>query len=58
VRPEAARYDERLGELVLPYEAVRVAPDPAHAILEFAQSAYEAAADLQHWPAEDLELSA
>lgn len=58
VRPDAACFDERLGEFVLPYEAVRTGADPAQAILEFAQSTYDAAASLQHWPTEQLELSA
>jgi hypothetical protein len=58
VRPAAARFDERLGEFVLPYEAVRRDRDPARAILEFAQSTYEAGARLQGWPTETLELSA
>lgn len=56
VRPSAARWDDRLGEFVLPYEAVRTAVDPAAAILELAQSTYEAAARLQRWPTEELEL--
>src|SRR5436190_10075924 len=38
VRPGAASWSPALKEFVLPYEAVRCAPDPARAILEFAQS--------------------
>jgi hypothetical protein len=49
VRPAAARYDPRLKEFILPYEAVRAAPDPAQSILEFAQTTYEAAARLAGW---------
>ena len=39
----------RMHEWILPYEAVRRAPDPAAALLEFAQSTYEAAANLGKW---------
>ncbi len=49
VRPEAASYYEPLGEFVLPYEAVRAAPDPRGALLEFLQSTYDAAAGLAGW---------
>jgi hypothetical protein len=57
VRPAAARFDPDLGEFVLAYEAVRTAPDPDAALLDFFQSAYEAAADLAKWPRADLERS-
>ena len=46
---------EDLREWVLPYEAVRSAPDPDHALLEFLQSTYEAAADLGKWDRAALE---
>lgn len=49
VEPAAARFDETLGEFLLPYEAVRTAPDPDAALLAFLQSAYDAAADLAKW---------
>jgi hypothetical protein len=49
VRPDAVRYDPRLKEFILPYEAVRTAPDPAQSILELAQTTYEAAARLAGW---------
>lgn len=52
--PEAARWDAKLAEFVLPYEAVRQAPDPVAAILEFAESSYDAAAHLAHWPVDRL----
>src|SRR2546421_10094937 len=45
VRPAAARYLLAMREWILPYEAVRAAPDPEGALLEFLQSTYEAAAD-------------
>ena len=50
LRPEGAGFDPRLGEFVLPYDDVRAAPDPRGAILDFAQSSFEAGAVLQGWP--------
>lgn len=49
VAPSAAGYDKRMREWLLPYEAVRRAPDPDAALLGFAQSTYEAAANLGGW---------
>ena len=43
------------GEFLLPYEAVRTAPDPDRALLAFLQSTYEAAADLGGWDRAALE---
>ncbi|MEQ9568698.1 MAG: DUF5996 family protein [Longimicrobiales bacterium] len=54
-RPEAAVWVGDLGEYVLPWEAVRTAPDPAADLLAFAQDTYEAAADLAGWDREALE---
>src|SRR5205085_11427122 len=45
VRSASARWDETLGEFVLPYEPVRRAHSPDFAVLNFLQSTYEAAAD-------------
>jgi hypothetical protein len=47
--PSAARFDEALGEFVLPYAAVRSADDPDSALLAFLESTYAAAADLGRW---------
>jgi hypothetical protein len=55
VRPAAAGYNLALREWVLPYEAVRTAPDPDAALLDFLQSTYEAAADLGGWDRAALE---
>ncbi len=55
VRPAAARYDGALGEFLLPYEAVRTAPDPRRVLLEFLNSTYQAAADLGRWDRAALE---
>jgi hypothetical protein len=55
VRPDAAYYDTDLGEFILRYEDARRSPDPARAILDFFQSAYEVAADLAGWDRAALE---
>lgn len=53
--PDAAYYDGSLREFLLPYEAVRTAPDPDAALMAFLQSTYEAAADTGAWPRAALE---
>ncbi len=53
--PAAARYVHELGEFILPYDAVRSAPDPEAALLDFAHSTYEAGADLARWDRAALE---
>jgi hypothetical protein len=55
VKPPKAFYSKELGEFILPYDAVRTAPDPAHALMEFLQSTYDAAADLAKWDRANLE---
>jgi len=55
VRPEAAFFSEVLGEFILPYDAVRTAPDPDQALLAFLQSSYEAAANAAKWDRGALE---
>jgi hypothetical protein len=49
VEPAAAFWSPALGEWLLPYEAVRTAADPDHALLRFLQTTYRAAADLGDW---------
>lgn len=44
VRPDAAFFHEPMGEFILPYDAVRTAPDPDRELLSFLQTTYEAAA--------------
>jgi hypothetical protein len=51
------RFDAALGEFLLPYEAVRTAPDPDAALLAFLQTTYEAAANLAHWDRAALECA-
>jgi hypothetical protein len=55
VRPAQAFYNAQISECLLPYDAVRAANDPAAALLEFAQSTYEAAANLGNWDRAALE---
>lgn len=54
-RPAAAYYHPELHEFILPYEAVRTAASPNHAVKEFLQSTYEAAATLANWDRASLE---
>ena len=55
VRPEEARFDDKLGEFLLPYESVRKARDPDAALLAFLDSTYAAAADSARWDRASLE---
>ena len=55
VAPDGAVYNAAIGEFLLPYEAVRAAPDPDAALLAFLQSTYAAAADAGHWDRAALE---
>jgi hypothetical protein len=58
VRPAAAFYHRELGEFVLPYEAVRSAPDPDEALRAFVDSTYARAATLAGWDRAALERTA
>jgi hypothetical protein len=49
VQPQAAHWSTDLGEFILPYEAVRTAPDPRRALLDFLESTYRAGADRAGW---------
>lgn len=55
VTPAGARWDDDLGEFVLPYELVRTDPDTDALLLEFLQSTYEAAAVTARWDRSALE---
>jgi len=57
VAPPAAFYSTDLREFILAYDAVRTAPSPDEALLAFAQSTYEAAANLAKWDRGALERS-
>ena len=51
----ATRFDETLGEFVLPYETVRAAADPDAVLLDFLRTTYAAAADTAAWDRNALE---
>ncbi len=55
VEPAAARFDEQLGEFLLPYESVRRSSYPDDCLLQFLRSTYEAAAKCGHWDRDALE---
>ncbi|HMF80461.1 MAG TPA: DUF5996 family protein [Candidatus Acidoferrum sp.] len=55
VQPDAAVYEPKLREFILPYDAVRTAENPDKALLEFAQSTYDAASKLAKWDRASLE---
>jgi hypothetical protein len=55
VQPSSAYFSDELGEFVLPYEAVRTADDPDHAVARFLQTTYEAAAEHGGWDRSALE---
>ena len=54
VKPDAASYNSQIKEFVLPYDAVRKSRSPDETLLEFAQSAYDAASTLGKWDREGL----
>lgn len=56
IAPESACWHGQLGEFVLPYAAVRAAPDPEGALLTFLQSGYEAVASGLGWDRAALEI--
>ncbi len=55
IRPPQAFRSRELGEFVLPYDAMRTAPSPREALLEFMESTYVAGAELGHWDRAALE---
>jgi Family of unknown function (DUF5996) len=55
VRPREAAWNPKMGEFLLPYEAVRTAPDPRAALLEFIRSTYAAGAEAAGWDRSNLE---
>ncbi len=58
VLPDTAYFHDRMGEFILPYEAVRTAADPARTLLAFLQTTYEGAATLAAWERNLLERDA
>ncbi|MCP1169528.1 DUF5996 family protein [Limimaricola sp. ASW11-118] len=57
VAPAEARFDETLGEFLLPYAAVQASDDPAAMLMSFLQSTYEAAAKTGGWDRSSLECA-
>ncbi len=55
VSPAQAYFDAKLGEFLLPYDAVRTAADPEAALMSFLTTTYEAAADIGEWDQAALE---
>jgi hypothetical protein len=55
IQPDTGVYEPKLREFILPYEAVRTVENPDEALLEFAQSAYDAASKLGKWDRASLE---
>lgn len=55
IRPNAAHYDNNLGEFILLYDDVRKSNSPEQTLLAFFQSAYEAGAKLANWNTQELE---
>ena len=53
--PDGAYFEKRLGEFVLPYDAVRRSSDPEATLMAFLQTTYDAAADLGGWDRAALE---
>ena len=50
VTPDAAYYDQQLGEFVLPYADVRAASDPDACLLGFLESTFQSAYRTAAWP--------
>jgi hypothetical protein len=57
VRPAQAFFSKKLGEFILPYDAVRTAADPERVLSDFLQSTYEAAAETGKWDRANLECA-
>src|SRR5438552_12309689 len=55
IQPEAAAYHNQMRKSILPYDAVRTSKSPDDAILDFAQSTYDAASTLSNWDRGALE---
>ena len=55
--PAGAYYDPGLSEFILPYDAVREAPDSDRLLLDFLQTSYAAAAEAGRWDRAALECA-
>ncbi len=57
IAPVQAAFDSKMGEFVLPYEAMRMSADPDSTLLQFLQNTYEAAANCGQWDRGALEVA-
>lgn len=57
IAPAQAFWSPDLREYILPYDAVRTAPDPDRTLMEFLMSTYGAAADNAKWNRAELECA-
>jgi hypothetical protein len=55
ILPAQTFYSSEMKEFFLPYDAVRTAPSPEKALMDFCQTTYEAGADLAGWDRASLE---
>ena len=55
IRPSAAGWNPKLGEFILMYDDVRLAPSPHDALMQFLESTYETGARLARWDRDALE---
>ena len=49
IGPEGAGWNTDIGEFVFPYDAMREAPDPGRALLDFLEGTYDACAQQMGW---------
>jgi len=54
-KPDAARYDAKVGEFLLMYDEMRRSGSPTTALLDFLQTTYEAGANAGKWDRASLE---
>jgi len=52
IRPDGAGWNADIGEFLFPYDAMRAAPDPKRALLDFLESTYDACAQQMGWSPE------
>lgn len=55
-KPDAAYFDENLGEFILPYQEVQQSKNPSKMLMDFLHSTYDIAADLAHWDKESFQM--
>ena len=58
IRPAGAAWNADLGEFTFPYDAMRAAPDPRQALLDFLRSTYDASAERLGWSPDLTEIDA